>query len=165
MEANGLPDDMIRVGQDLLIPHAVRDLSEYTQVRDARVARVQNQPRDGQRRAYVVRAGDTLWDISRRYDVTVATLARWNAMAPGDVLPVGRALVIWTDTATPFVAQPEHIRRLTYTVRQGDSLYRISTRFRVSVAQLLEWNDLAPDRYLQPGQRLVMYVDVTEQTT
>ena len=165
MEVNGLRSDMIRVGQDLLIPRAVRDLGEYTQMRDARVARVRNQPRDGERRAYVVRAGDTLWNISRRYDVTVGTLARWNAMAPGDVLPVGRELVFWTDTATLPPAQPERIRRLTYTVREGDSLYRISTRFRVSVAQLLEWNDLALERYLQPGQRLVMYVDVTKQTT
>jgi LysM repeat protein len=33
------------------------------------------------------------------------------------------------------------------------------------VAELLEWNDLSSDRYLQPGQRLIMYVDVTEQTS
>ena len=165
MEVNGLRSDLIRVGQNLLIPRAVRDLSEYRQLRGAGVARGQDPPRDGERQVYVVRAGDTLWDISRRYDVTVGTLARWNAMASGDVLPVGRELVIWTDTAAPPAAQPEHIRRLTYTVRRGDSLYRISTRFRVSVAELLEWNDLALDRFLQPGQRLVMYVDVTKQTT
>ncbi len=88
-------------------------------------------------------------------------------MAPGDVLSVGRELVVWSTQAvgTP-AANANRIRRLTYTVRRGDSLSRISTRFRVTVADLLQWNDsLSADRYLQPGQQLTVYVDVTEQST
>lgn len=167
MRVNGLNTDVIRIGQNLMVPHAVKDLEDYTQTVDARTARIQSQHRDGERKAYVVRAGDSLWSISRRYDVAVRELARWNAMAPGDTLSVGRELVVWTaaTSATLAPSQTERIRRLTYTVRKGDSLYRISTRFRVSVPELLDWNDLSSDRYLQPGQRLVMYVDVTEQTT
>jgi hypothetical protein len=34
----------------------------------------------------------------------------------------------------------------------------------VTIPNLLEWNDVATDRYLQPGQRLVMFVDVTQQS-
>ena len=51
---------------------------------------------------------------------------------------------------------------MRYTVRRGDSLYRIAERFRVSVVDLKKWNTL-PDKYLQPGQKLKLYVDVTEQ--
>jgi membrane-bound lytic murein transglycosylase D len=59
----------------------------------------------------------------------------------------------------------EHtLRRITYTVRRGDSLGRISQRFRVSVNQLQQWNNIDPNRYLQPGQRLMLYVDVTQQS-
>ena len=54
-------------------------------------------------------------------------------------------------------------RKINYTVRRGDSLGRISQRFRVSVNQLRQWNNIDPDRYLQPGQRLLLYVDVTAQ--
>ena len=86
-------------------------------------------------------------------------------MAPGDVLSVGRQLVIWSDRVTAVPASNERIRRINYIVRKGDSLSRISTRFRVSVTELLKWNEIATDQYLQPGQRLLLYVDVTEQTS
>ena len=55
---------------------------------------------------------------------------------------------------------PSHVHRPS-----RDSLYRISTQFRVSVADLLQWNNLSPERYLQPGQQLILFVDVTDQST
>ena len=86
-------------------------------------------------------------------------------MAPRDPLSIGLELVIWTDS-TGFKQQDnERIRRLTYTVRAGDSLSRISTRFKVSISKLLEWNDLSHEKHLQPGQQLVMFVDVINQST
>ena len=84
-------------------------------------------------------------------------------MAPGDILSTGKQLVIWSGRIVP--ASNERIRRVTYIVRKGDSLSRISTRFRVSVTELLRWNRISADKYLQPGQQLLMYVDVTEQST
>lgn len=167
-EVNDLQGNLIREGAHLMIPHAVQASAAYTQSVDARTSRRQSRLREGQRRAHVVRAGESLWTISRRYAVGVKELASWNAMAPGDVLSVGRRLVVWT--AQPAVLQEEvprqnRIRRLTYVVRKGDSLSRISSRFRVTVRELLEWNDISSDEYLQPGQRLVMFVDVTEQST
>ena len=62
-------------------------------------------------------------------------------------------------------ASNARIRRVTYIVRQGDSLALISTRFRVSVTELLQWNQISVDQYLQPGQRRRLYIDVTEQST
>jgi len=164
-QVNGLGSDMIRIGQNLMVPHAVKNLEHYTQTVDARAERIRDRAREGERGSYVVQAGDSLWSISQRYDVGVRELARWNAMAPGDPLQVGRQLVIWTSKSALTPTQNERIRRLSYTVRRGDSLSLISARFRVSVTELLEWNDLSSDRYLQPGQRLIMYVDVTEQTS
>jgi membrane-bound lytic murein transglycosylase D len=150
-----------------MVPHAVKDLSAYTQSVEARTQRRQAQNRAGQRYEHRVQQGETLWSISRRYGVGTRELASWNSMAPGDVLSVGRELVVWTDKAVAAApaSNADRIRRLTYTVRRGDSLSRISTRFRVSVAEVLRWNSLAADKYLQPGQRLILYVDVTEQTS
>jgi LysM repeat protein len=124
-------------------------------------------------------------------------------MAPGDVLSVGRQLVIWTPRSTSTAGQGaapavaggvsgaptlssvavttagtdalatqipttafdnSQIRQVTYIVRRGDSLYSIARRFRVTVPKLLEWNDMNKDNYLQPGQRLVMFVNVLEQS-
>ncbi|NIW23829.1 MAG: LysM peptidoglycan-binding domain-containing protein, partial [Gammaproteobacteria bacterium] len=168
-EVNGLRGNTIRAGRHLMVPHAVENLSAYTQSVEARTERRQAQARSGQRYEHAVQPGETLWEIARRYGVGTRDLASWNAMAPGDVLSIGRELVVWS-TQTQAVGAPaasaNRIRRLTYTVRRGDSLSRISSRFRVTVADLLQWNDtLSADRYLQPGQQLTVYVDVTEQST
>ena len=93
-------------------------------------------------------------------------------MAPGDPLSVGRKLVVWTDdersqapSVSPATAVGNTTRRLNYTVRNGDSLYLIARRFRVSINQIARWNNIDTDKILRPGQRLTMYVDVTRQSS
>ena len=163
-QANSIPGDLIRVGQGLMVPQPAGANGDGLLA--AALAEGAEYPlAGGRRQAYVVRAGDSLWSVARRYGVTVAELARWNSMSPLDVLGIGRELVVWSDTPISAPAANQRIRRVTYTVRQGDSLYRISTRFRVSVADLLQWNNLSPERYLQPGQQLILFVDVTDQST
>jgi membrane-bound lytic murein transglycosylase D len=190
-EVNGLRGNTIRAGDYLMIPTATASLARYTQSADARATRQQAMPRGGSRVQHVVAAGESLWSISRDYGVDVRSLASWNSMAPGDVLSVGRELVIWKQgaypapvaaaatpvsglalgaaTRAPAVAEAasldnSQIREVTYIVRRGDSLYSIARRFRVTIPKLLEWNDMNKDNYLQPGQRLVMFVNVLEQS-
>ncbi|MBH97392.1 MAG: lytic transglycosylase [Rhodospirillaceae bacterium] len=164
-DINNLNSDMIRTGQNLMIPHATRNLEDYPHTVDARRGRILNQSQSGKREVHIVSEGDSLWSISKKFDTTVAELAKWNAMALRDPLPVGREIVIWINDIEFIPNDNERIRRLTYTVKRGDSLSRISTRFKVNVTQLLEWNNLSSEKYLQPGQKLVMFIDVTNQTT
>jgi membrane-bound lytic murein transglycosylase D len=168
-EINELRGNMIRVGDYLMIPRALASLNDYTQSLDERAERQKNRDREGQRQVHVVAAGDSFWTISRRYKVGVRELANWNAMAPGDVLNIGRELVVWTSEPVLAVAlngqSQDQIRRVNYVVRRGDSLSSIAGRFRITVNKLLEWNSISQNKYLQPGQRLVMYVDVTEQSS
>jgi membrane-bound lytic murein transglycosylase D len=166
---NALPGNLIRAGDYLMIPHALESLSSYSESLDARNARQRDRERSGRRRVHVVRRGESLWTISRRYDVGLRALASWNAMAPGDVLSVGRELVIWSNdpVAQPAAFRPpeNRIRKIDYVVRRGDSLAAIARRFSVTLGQLLEWNEISVEQYLQPGQRLVMFVDVAEQSS
>jgi len=168
-QINGLAGTLIRAGDHLMIPHASAGAGAYSGSLEARTARQQSRERDGTRVDYRVRSGDSLWSISRRYSVGTAELASWNAMAPGDVLSVGRNLVIWTSdplvAAASSVAGPAQVRQVSYVVRRGDSLSSIAGRFRVTVTDLLGWNAISSDDYLQPGQSLVLYVDVTEQSS
>ena len=166
-EVNNLRGNMIRSGQYLMIPHATRSMKSYTQTADARAARTQARQRKGTKTTHEVRAGESFWSIAQRYGVGVRNLAAWNAMAPRDTLSVGHKLVVWRQDAPVTATQPTNgrIRRVTYTVRRGDSLARISQKFRVTVGQLLKWNKISAEKYLQPGQRLVMYVDVTRQSS
>jgi membrane-bound lytic murein transglycosylase D len=54
------------------------------------------------------------------------------------------------------------LHALRYTVRKGDSLYLIASRFNIRVADIKRWNRVG--KYLQPGQKLKLYVDITSQS-
>ena len=164
-QANGLSNDLIRVGQGLMVPQPVGATDGSALLAAAVTDGTEYSAGDERRQAYVVQAGDSLWSVARRYNVTVAELAQWNSMSPQDVLSIGRELLVWSDNPVFVPTANQRIRRVTYTVRRGDSLYRISTRFRVSVAELLQWNNISPERYLQPGQQLILFVDVTNQSS
>jgi membrane-bound lytic murein transglycosylase D len=158
-ETNQLTGHQIRAGHHLLVPVAASATSEYRLSSGQRLAQTQNRDRGGVRKTHQVQRGDTFWDLSRRYDVPLRSLAQWNNMAPGDTLRPGQKLVIWDRNANR-----QTLRTIRYQVRRGDSLARISSRFKVSIHDLLSWNGIRRDQYLQPGQTLKLYVDVTSQT-
>lgn len=158
-ETNQLHGNSIRAGRHLLIPVATTDLADYSLSAGQRLARTQNRDRGGVRMTHLVQSGDTLWELARHYKVPVRSLAKWNNMAPGDTLRKGQKLVIWDRDADRRTVRPIH-----YKVRSGDSLARISSRFNVSVNDLCNWNGISRSKYLQPGQTLKLYVDVTRQT-
>ncbi len=173
--ANNIRGNLIREGQHLLVPASTRPLSDYTQSADERLARTQNRTREGEKSTHLVRSGESFWTISRKYGVSTRALAKWNGMAPGDTLSVGRELVVWSDKEPELVAvsapavnelaSQSQTRRLSYTVRNGDNLSLIAARFRVRVTDLVRWNKLNAKSILRPGQRLTMYVDVTRQSS
>lgn len=171
---NRIRGNNIRAGQTLIIPVARKSLERYSLSSSQRLKSVQNRKHNGYKLEYHVREGDTLWDIARKYDVEVMQLAKWNGMAPRDPLKPGRKLVIWTKDESKVSAinpatfvhpfEQNTTRRIGYTVRSGDSLARISQRFRVSINNLKRWNRLDGVKYLQPGQRITLYVDVRRQS-
>lgn len=170
-EANNLRGNTIRAGQYLMIPVSTQPLEAYTKSAAVRLEATQNRARPGSRLEHVVASGESFWSISRRYKVTTRQLAAWNGMAPGDPLSVGRTLVVWTQAlparpaVSPVAAHGSTTRKVHYTVRNGDSLYVIAQRFRVTVAQITRWNKIDSGRILRPGQRLTMFVDVTAQSS
>ncbi|MCH8505409.1 MAG: LysM peptidoglycan-binding domain-containing protein [Ectothiorhodospiraceae bacterium] len=165
-ETNNLNGHVIRAGSHLLVPTSSRPAEQYALSADQRLQQTQNRQRNGQRIQHTVQRGDTFWGLSRRYGVEVRQLAQWNSMAPGDTLRPGQELVLWVAAsgATQPASGSQMMQRVNYTVRQGDSLYRIAQRFRVSVNDLRRWNNLPEGRHLQPGQRLTLHVDVRAQS-
>ncbi|MDV6317115.1 LysM peptidoglycan-binding domain-containing protein [Idiomarina sp. HP20-50] len=164
-QVNDISSHIIRTGEHLLVPVATLDIANYTLSKDQRREERQDQKRSGQRIEHIVRSGDTLWDLSRSYDVNLRDLARWNSMAPGDYLRPGQELVIWTKAEASSAIQSginSIIRNIRYRVRSGDSLARIANKFNVTISQIEQWNNIQRNRYLQPGQMLKLKVDVTE---
>ena len=166
--ANNLRGNMIRAGSFLMIPVAAEPLTAYSKSADARREQIQNRSRGGSRVEHIVASGESFWTISRRYGVGVRELAAWNAMAPRDTLSIGQKLVVWTENGQASLPRPtanQLTRKLRYTVRTGDSLSRIANRFRVSIADLVRWNGIDKNNILRPGQKLTMFVDVTNQSS
>jgi membrane-bound lytic murein transglycosylase D len=168
--ANNLRGNTIRAGHYLMIPVATKPLTAYSKSADERLAKTQNRQHADNKINHIVANGESFWTISRHYGVTTRELAAWNGMAPGDTLPVGRKLVVWTNAdvaprTSPTAATGNTTRKLNYTVRNGDSLYLIANRFRVTINQLARWNNIDKNKILRPGQRLTMYVDVTRQSS
>jgi membrane-bound lytic murein transglycosylase D len=124
-----------------------------------------NTSRQGQKVEYYVQSGDSFWSIAKQYGVGVRSLAKWNAMAPRDTLRIGQKLVIWSQHPThpsprTQLASKRKNQTIRYTVKSGDSLYLISRKFNVSIIDLKRWNTLNK-KYLKPGQKLKIIVDVT----
>ena len=173
---NRIRGNSIRAGRSLTIPVASQSLRNYKLSKNQRKKQLQDTPRRGTKVNYIVQDGDTFWDLARAHNVGVRQLARWNGMAPRDPLTPGQKLVIWsrsgfirTSANHNDVAAPPNrqlTKRIGYRVRRGDSLARISQKFKVSIGQLKRWNKsrLVKGNLLRPGQYLTLFVDVMRQS-
>jgi membrane-bound lytic murein transglycosylase D len=150
---NELRGNTIRIGQQLIIPLAARDSTHYASLVKDRQASA-----SGKTRTHRVQNGDSLWVIARSYNVSVKQLSQWNNLAANASIKPGQQLVI-RQQQDPTQAS-NTVRPVSYTVRKGDSLSLISQKFNVSVNDLKEWNSLEKQKYLKPGQKLKLFIDV-----
>jgi len=125
-------------------------------------------------RRHVVKRGETLARIAKRYRVSIAALASANKLSHRAKISRGRTLVIpgryWgqtryasvgkgkkTRSATALVASKSRKKaplRRAYEVRHGDTLYRIAVRHGTTVAKILAINSLPSRSTIRPGDRL-----------
>ena len=92
--------------------------------------------------------GDTLFNISKRYNLSVADLIIANNIK-GNNIKKGQILRV---TAAPAKVRSNPIQNVSYTVRKGDTLNTIANRFNVDVNDIRRWN--RNTRTVTPGQRL-----------
>jgi membrane-bound lytic murein transglycosylase D len=109
---------------------------------------------------YRIERGDSLIRIAKKFDTEVGLLREVNNVR-GSMIRAGDTLMIpkgsaWSSSLA--MARAEQARPRGYRVRQGDSLYRIAGKFNVSINEIISWNSLDPAKYLQPGQKLTLYV-------
>ncbi|MGH7545125.1 MAG: LysM peptidoglycan-binding domain-containing protein [Gemmatimonadota bacterium] len=132
----------LRIGQTLVIPKAggipAASLASAAVSRPA--------PRDVT--WHRVRRGDTLWDLSRRYGVSIAELMEWNGLT-GRTIRSGQRLRV-----RPPVTETEEGRVITHRVQRGDTLWAIAQRYSVSAQDLMRWNNLGPEDVIRPGDEV-----------
>ncbi|MEH6557001.1 MAG: LysM peptidoglycan-binding domain-containing protein [Oceanicoccus sp.] len=164
-QINNISGNMIRAGQALMIPMASENGQHYSLSADQRLQSIHKSRTGGsnsQQSFHQVKDGESLWTISRKYNVTVSKLAHWNGIAPKDTLQPGQKLSVWTkEPKTSFPGQRKSVtKKIGYYVRTGDSLARIGDKFNVSIDDIVKWNRVNTAKYLQPGQKLTLYIDI-----
>ena len=123
---NNLDSTNLSVGEQLLIPN-IGNLSS----------------------TYIVKSGDSLYSIAKKYGISVDELKRANGLTTNN-LSIGQTLVI-----------PESKSEIGYVVKAGDSLYSIAKKYGISVDELKKANGLTTNN-LSIGQELI--IPETSQT-
>jgi membrane-bound lytic murein transglycosylase D len=151
-EMNDLPTGPLTVGADLRVPSSSSALPAKVLLAAARVDRPDRSSR--RPHVHVVRRGDTMWSIARRTGMDVNKLAMMNGMQPGDPLRAGQRLRLSNSDSGGRVAGVA--RKVTYTVRAGDTLTQIAKLFQVSVREIMAWNGIGSRSGIAPGQKLTI---------
>lgn len=96
---------------------------------------------------YIVKKGDTLYSIAKKYNLTINELKKINNLNT-DTLSIGQQLLV-------VPKDNNEIENITYTVNKGDTLYSIARKFNTTVSQLADINNLK-STILSIGQKLII---------
>lgn len=125
---------------------------------------------------YKVEKGDTLYSISRKYQITVAELRTANNLSENDVIKVGQKLIIpdadigtaaalsSTKTAGSS-ASASTAKTVEYVVSKGDTLYGIARKNGMTVADLMSINNLDSSAVIKVGQKLKVSAGSTSSSS
>ena len=120
---------------------------------------------------YKVEKGDTLYSISRKYQITVAELRAANNLSENDVIKVGQKLKIPSADISNAAALATDNKATTdgtatlsatratkeYTVVKGDTMYSISKKNGMTLAEFMALNNLDSNSVIKVGQKLKIY--------
>jgi LysM repeat protein len=103
---------------------------------------------------YEVRAGDSLGGIATKLNIRLSDLLTLNSLRSNSLILPGQTLKV-PEHASPTPTAPAPLASGgSYTVRTGDSLYRIATKLGVRLTDLLSTNGLKLNSLILPGQQL-----------
>ncbi len=133
---------------------------------------------------HTVREGEDLWSISQKYGMKKSKILKYNRMYKGEALEVGRVLwlrrkrpsdvpvkylgreepddrsapLTTTDSSTsntPDNQSDNYEGAQVHIVQPGETMYSISRKYKVSVQEIMDWND-KPDAGIDVGEKLVI---------
>ena len=137
-KVNYLKSDILSLYQELLIP-----LSN-----DQNQAFIPYQ-------AHIISEGDTLWELGKKYKIAPAEIAKNNGMRLNAPLTIGKELNIGNKNIYRTINSKK--RTILYSVKQGDSLYRIADIFNIEISDIKKINELEKNE-IAPGQVLKIII-------
>ena len=131
-EINYIDSDLLSINDTLLIPLSKSKSNNFIPYE-----------------MHIVSEGDTLWDLSKKYNIDIEDLIRMNSLKKDSYLQLGQQLTIGNKNIHRNIESKK--RTILYSVKQGDNLYKISDLFDVTVESIKEINDFETSD-LMPGQ-------------
>ena len=131
-EINYLNNDLLSIDDTLLIPLGKTKSNNFIPYE-----------------MYIVSEGDSLWSISKKYNLEVRDLAKMNSLNENEFLQLGQQLSIGNKNIHRNMESKK--RTILYSVKQGDNLYKISKLFDVTIKSIEEINNF-DEATLMPGQ-------------
>ena len=139
MEINGLASDLIIAGKEIMVP------------RGSAWAGKQN-PRE---QVYIVVGGDSLWNISKKFKVSIEDVILWNDLDIAVPLQINQEIKIFSRYERVRQDLPSRdSRTMLYPVKSGDTISKIASKFEISSKDIQEWNEIEDVSKIFPGQVL-----------
>jgi len=154
--------ELISIGQEMKISSPENAVAETNIVNQTVIDKKNNnindninQPENVEPIVYPVKAGDNLWNISRKYGVSVEVIIDINNLRDKDLLSLGQKLEIPAiGGGVSNTNQKQEPTIITYTVVKGDTLWSISQRYDVKMNTIISTNNLKEISRLSIGQKL-----------
>ena len=105
--------------------------------------------------AHIISEGDTLWNLGLKYKISPAEIAKSNGLKMSSPLSIGKELNIGNKNIYRTINSKK--RTILYSVKQGDSLYRIADIFNIEISEIKDINELANNE-ISPGQVLKIII-------
>lgn len=113
---------------------------------------------------YTVKRGDTLNRIASQYGTTVQEIAQINQIKNVNLIYPGQVLKITTNSNN-HGSETNSTGKTYYTIKRGDTLWKISRKYGVSIQNIVNWNNIQNANLIYPGQRLILYGNYSNSNT
>ena len=112
-----------------------------------------------ERTIHIVRRGENLGLIARKYHTSVRKIKAWNSMRSTRIYP-GQKLVIFS-YGNKHIANKTKKRKSGkkykyHIIKNGDTLWGLSKKYNCSVSQIKKWNNIHNSHRLKPGDKIII---------
>jgi membrane-bound lytic murein transglycosylase D len=105
---------------------------------------------------HIVESGETLYAISKRYDLSLDEIYRINELTAEDKIGIGQKIYLndpFEEMKEPVNEDSNNDSYISYKVKRGDTMYSISKQYNASIEDILDWNNKT-DNSLNEGEIL-----------